>query len=408
MKHFFVVIGLFMGTCSAQAQWTQMITGMTNQSIGALYADTTTLYAGSITSVFKSTNLGVNWTSSSSGLPTFTNFYSIVRSGNYLVAAGDAAGIWRSSNSGATWVQTTSGVPANQYATALYAEGNSVYAAFGFTSAFGISTDNGATWTKTANGLPTTQTMTGVAKIGTNLFICHQNLGVYISTDGGTSWASDPGVISSQNKNALIASGNSLIVGVSGASTQSGIFLSTDLGTTWTKVRTGPSVYGLSKNGSTVYAVGDSIDRSTNDGQSWTPADITGLPGSIWNTLQIAGTFAFVNYFGVGVYRRPVSELTDVDNEVSHQVPANYNLEQNYPNPFNPVTNIRFQIPETRFVTLKVYNVLGQEVATLVNDLLQGGDHRAEFNARNLPSGMYLYRLHAGEFTDAKRLIILK
>ncbi len=115
-----------------------------------------------------------------------------------------------------------------------------------------------------------------------------------------------------------------------------------------------------------------------------------------------------MNYFGVGVYSRPVSELTDVDNEVSHPLPANYNLEQNYPNPFNPVTNIRFQIPETRFVTLKVYNVLGQEVATLVNDLLQRGDHRAEFNARNLPSGMYLYRLHAGEFTDAKRLITLK
>ena len=98
---------------------------------------------------------------------------------------------------------------------------------------------------------------------------------------------------------------------------------------------------------------------------------------------------------------------TDVK-EAGTGKPYSFALDQNYPNPFNPSTKIQFQIPEAQFVTLKVYNLLGQEVSTLVNEQLQGGSYRAEFDGSNLPSGTYFYRLQAGGFSEVKKMAIAK
>jgi len=90
----------------------------------------------------------------------------------------------------------------------------------------------------------------------------------------------------------------------------------------------------------------------------------------------------------------------------------NFNLMQNYPNPFNPNTIIRFTIPELRFTTLKIYDVLGKEITTLVNEEKPAGNYEVEFSASgggsNLASGIYIYRLSSGNFTDSKKLILLK
>ena len=85
-----------------------------------------------------------------------------------------------------------------------------------------------------------------------------------------------------------------------------------------------------------------------------------------------------------------------------------FNLEQNYPNPFNPSTKIDFAIPQSSFVNLKIYNVLGEEVATLVNETKVAGNYEVNFNASNLPSGIYFYKLRAGSLTESKKMILLK
>ncbi len=85
-----------------------------------------------------------------------------------------------------------------------------------------------------------------------------------------------------------------------------------------------------------------------------------------------------------------------------------FTLHQNYPNPFNPITVIRYQLSNNSEVTLKVYDVLGNEVATLVNEYKTAGGYEAEFDASNLPSGTYFYRLQAGEYTETKKLILIK
>jgi hypothetical protein len=89
-------------------------------------------------------------------------------------------------------------------------------------------------------------------------------------------------------------------------------------------------------------------------------------------------------------------------------VPQNYSLHQNFPNPFNPTTKIRFEIPTSEFVVLKVYDVVGREVAVLVNEKLTAGLKEFSFNAINLPSGVYFYELRAGSFKETKKMVLVK
>jgi len=98
--------------------------------------------------------------------------------------------------------------------------------------------------------------------------------------------------------------------------------------------------------------------------------------------------------------------VTGIEDEIT--LPISYSLNQNYPNPFNPVTTIKYQIPELSFVTLKVYDVLGNEIATLVNDEKPAGSYEVEFDGTELTSGVYFYRLLAGSFVETKKMILMK
>jgi hypothetical protein len=94
--------------------------------------------------------------------------------------------------------------------------------------------------------------------------------------------------------------------------------------------------------------------------------------------------------------------------EDNNNVIVEYSLSQNFPNPFNPITKIRYTIPKTSFVTLKVYDVLGREAATVVNQENPAGNYEAKFNAAGLSSGIYFYKLQAGNYTEIKKMILIK
>ncbi|MCR4439946.1 MAG: T9SS type A sorting domain-containing protein [bacterium] len=87
---------------------------------------------------------------------------------------------------------------------------------------------------------------------------------------------------------------------------------------------------------------------------------------------------------------------------------AGYSLQQNYPNPFNPTTTIRFSLPQRSQVTLKVFDVLGKEVAALANGELNAGEHSVVYDAKGLPSGVYFYRLQAGSFVQQRKMEMIK
>jgi hypothetical protein len=100
--------------------------------------------------------------------------------------------------------------------------------------------------------------------------------------------------------------------------------------------------------------------------------------------------------------------ITSMEYNGNSELSLDYYLSQNYPNPFNPKTNFEFQISNFGFVSLKVYDILGSEVATLVNEVKQPGTYKIEFNAGQLSSGIYFYRIQAGSFSQIKKMILLK
>ncbi|MCX7798703.1 MAG: T9SS type A sorting domain-containing protein, partial [Melioribacter sp.] len=94
--------------------------------------------------------------------------------------------------------------------------------------------------------------------------------------------------------------------------------------------------------------------------------------------------------------------------EISLGIPTKFSLEQNYPNPFNPTTRIRFSIPTKDFVTLKIFNSLGEEVAQLINQEMSAGSYEVDFRAQGLSSGVYFYTIKTSNFTKTLKMLLLK
>ena len=160
---------------------------------------------------------------------------------------------------------------------------------------------------------------------------------------------------------------------------------------------------------------------------------VNATTGTFPNCIEImesqfnsSGTVVFREYhyyaYGIGMVKNVrtvpdteanTSELTSygttgISTSSANHTPQKYSLSQNYPNPFNPSTQISYQVPSSSRVSLKVFDVLGREVATLVNEVKPAGTYTATFNANSIPSGVYFYRLQSGSFTETKRLVLIK
>ena len=132
---------------------------------------------------------------------------------------------------------------------------------------------------------------------------------------------------------------------------------------------------------------------------TFTPTEDSVYNGIIEIIHNAVGSPDSVSVMGNGI-------PTGIEDEMT--LPVSYKLYQNYPNPFNNSTVIKYSIPQEGIVTLKVYNLLGEEVAKLVNDIKQTGNYETSFDATGLPSGIYFYRLRTGDFIDTKKMILLK
>ncbi|HEY6435940.1 MAG TPA: T9SS type A sorting domain-containing protein, partial [Ignavibacteriaceae bacterium] len=127
-----------------------------------------------------------------------------------------------------------------------------------------------------------------------------------------------------------------------------------------------------------------------------------GTVNSAANYVENGGVNDF-SYWTLGDSDNPLP----VDGE-ENQIPVEFMLYQNYPNPFNPKTVIKFDLPESGDVSLKIFNLLGEEVARLVNEELHAGVYQYEFDASNLSSGVYLYKLSSNKFTKSYKMILMK
>jgi len=166
--------------------------------------------------------------------------------------------------------------------------------------------------------------------------------------------------------------------------------------------------------------VGDTV-RWTNvlgnhnvvaDDNSFTSGPVAPAPWEYSHIFTTAGNNPYYCALHGGPGGQGMSGVIIVENPVGVPVDEliadKFELQQNYPNPFNPTTSISFSIPSSAFTSLKVYDIIGNEVATLVNEEKTAGNYEVRFNASSLTSGTYFYKLSAGSFTEVKKMILLK
>jgi hypothetical protein len=247
-----------------------------------------------------------------------------------------------------------------------------------------------------------------LAVIGSNLFV-GTDTGVYSTTNNGASFSLS-GLAGLYVTN-LKTNGNIIFAGTTG----SGVYVSTNAGNTWSQTAlNNVSIRAFALSGNTLFAGTDSagIFMTTNNGTTWIQKN-QGLGNTYISSLLVSNGYLYAGTNGSSLWKRLLSEIISVNN-LSTEVPSAFSLSQNYPNPFNPTTNIKFSILSSphaldgNLVQLKVYDVMGREVQTLVNEKLNPGTYEASFDGSTLNSGVYFYKLSVGDYTETKRLTLLK
>jgi photosystem II stability/assembly factor-like uncharacterized protein len=272
------------------------------------------------------------------------------------------------------------------------------------------TTDGGNSWARIATEPAQVGSEAGYNNaffiLGTNMWFGTNATKVYHSTDMGLTWTSGA---TTGTANSFSVHYNSATDGMVGGSA---MVKSVDGGATYTAT-TAPgasgSLDGLDGKGTDWWSIrtGTDIYRSTNQGGTWTTAYT--VTGAAFNDIDLVdGVGGCPTGWAVGTGTVVKMGATVGITSYSSEVPESYMLKQNFPNPFNPTTNINFTIPSSGFVTLKVYNMAGMEVATLLNETKTAGSYIVGFNAANLPSGAYFYRISTNNFTDTKKMLLIK
>jgi len=393
--------------------WTKAIfpnfDGSPYYSIEMSRDDTMRVFAGNLR-IYRSTDNGNSWTQVFTPENVPYNFPSVGTKANAIEECGfspnivmagfeiqgtDKGGLFVSEDYGNTWSQilvetSASGQDIDVADIVFNLEGTDTVAYVG--AIYDLSMPQGRSIyrvVKNSSGWTATQDMdaTGTA-VGYPITATIQDLVVSSSSD------------------TIYATGTD--AGINHPITYYKIISGTNLWTTMTTVgypfSSGKQATAITLGNDTVYvAVDNEIYFFPLGGTEWSLGYSYPF-GTEINFLYFDELLAGTSY---GLYAHyGTSRPTDVKESIIK--PLNYSLEQNYPNPFNPSTTIRFSIPSSAFVTLKIYDLLGQEIETLVEGLKQPGNYSIEFNAKKLASGIYFYKIHAGNFTDTKKFILLK
>ncbi len=400
--------------------------------ISALACNGTRLYAGIAPEyfpfdsggVYVSTDFGQSWFDADTNLIDrkfnhLTGVASLGVMGNVVFAGAYYGGVFVSTNEGKNWAQSDSGMARNQYSEensekviGFAVTGSKVFALSAFNGVY-QSTDSGKIWIPVNSGLPVApffseDNFTSITTNGSDIFVGTWG-GIYKTSNSGSSWTMlNTNFGEDTTINALISVGSKLFAAVSdGYDINHDVFLSTDNGATWNEMNNGLDLRFLASSFATdgtnvFFSEQGSIYLFNNSTNSWEPESSLGSP------LLVCGKYLFSGSIGTGVWTLDLSNITSITRQKPGAIPASYSLEQNFPNPFNPTTNIQYSLPSSQFVTLKVYDILGKEVETLVEKRQSAGNYHVTFDGSRLASGIYIYQLKVGNFTSSKKLTLLK
>lgn len=355
--------------------------------------------------ILKSTDNGDSWITllKKSNL----SVYSLIEFNKKLFAGFYGSGVFISDDMGTNWVAANNGIN-KLYAIGLIAYDNVIYLCTG-SGGFFYSNNSGENWITANNGLPSNTNLLSIIKYNNKLYVGTLRDGMYVSTNNGLNWTKEINDFSTTSVNAFIPMDNNLFVG-----TDKGVYLTSDSGVNWKKIKKGLSenneVYDFAKLDNNLFipqwAIG--VYRSTD----YYNVNIYNISDGITNydlqSIAYNNNFLFVGTNGGKIFRRKLSDIIPNTDVLSNSIPTRFNISQNFPNPFNPTTKIIYSIPKQSYVTLKIYDVLGREVTTLVNGEKPTGNHSVEFNASGLSSGIYFYQIKADEFMQTIKMILLR
>lgn len=432
------------------------------------FQNNSTLFEGNDGGIYKTVNGGMSWTDLSNGLMINqiyrigvaqttastiltglqdngtkmykAGFWSDVKGGDgmeciidhtnpsFMYATYVDGQISRSTNGGTTFATNISanipgGQPTGAWVTPYIMDpSNSAILYAGYDKVW-KTTDRGNSWISNSQVLSAEEKLRSlaIAPSNVNVIYCADRKNIWKTTNGGaTDWTS---VTLTPTSNLITyitvkdSDPNTVWITYGGYTETFKVLQTTNGGTNWTNITSGlPNlpimsiVQQRSFTDRNVLFVGTDVGVYMKDGNNPWVSFNNGLPNVIVTEIEIfygsqpnrlrAGTY------GRGLWETEIATPVSVEN--SAYPVSDYFLEQNYPNPFNPVTNISYQLKEEGLVQLKVYNMLGQEIAQLVNEVKSRGNHRLSFNAKDLPSGMYIYSLRVNEFVQNNKMTLLK
>ncbi len=430
------------------ANWSQIVSGFNKSLISIHFIDNNTGWANGFCNdvILRTTNGGSNWINESSSV-TEANVYSVffVNENTGWVSGGNAVFgipgvVLKTSDGGSSWTSE----PIN-------ASPSNVMQIFFVNDQTGWTVLSSAQLKKTTNGgsywasLFTTVPISSIFFVDVNTgWGCYVNK-IYGTTNGGSNWITQlSGTIGDLNAIDFINSNTGWIVGDRGH-----IFKTTNGGNNWVdnRIDTTQSIEAMSfVNDQTGWIGGVSVSKTTNGGANWTvqasyfqPISIIkfndinngwllsgGKPmkttngGWTWISAETGSYLGFNNIWFVNpdtgwivgdegkiMKTTTAGEIIGIQ-KIGAIVPQHYYLHQNYPNPFNPTTKIKFDVPKLSNAKLVIYDVLGREVATLVNEQLKPGSYEVEWDGSKYASGIYFYQLVSEQFIQTKRMVLIK
>ena len=365
-------------TTNAASSWTQVynITGDTITTLCFINASTG-FAGGRGKKIYNTINGGLNWTSQ-----TFNNFVNKgIKKINFLNAStGFAVGdgipegpILKTTNGGINWALINSGA-SSFLNDIVFTDANTGYVCGDYEIM--KSTNGGNSWFMLFHGVSGDPEYWSLYFINANTgYFSHSQGGYKVTTNGGSSF--------------------------------SNVELDTAIGTVFTSVYFIDANTGFLTSFNMVNNNGKAY-KTTNSGLTWgTQLSTASIP--LLSVLFLSPSTGYIAGYGLpqALLYKTITGGVSVQN-ISTEIPPSYFLGQNYPNPFNPRTVISFQLPVDSKVVIKVYDIMGREMETLVNERLQPGTYETTFNGSNYTSGVYFYKLSTGDFTDTKRMILLK
>jgi photosystem II stability/assembly factor-like uncharacterized protein len=424
-KLIFLLVAVLLTTAQLYSQWTLQSNpmGLTDEIYAVFPVNASTVYAVCEREiVLKTTNAGTNWFKQKEGVSTrsflavwFLNENTGFVAGGYNQLQYDGC-ISKTTNGGANWKDTV--ISGTEFNSLYFINANTGFA--GGTILAGNSplyktTNGGAAW------FSFTVSAYGISDID---FI-NENTGwaaattaggeaILKTTDGGNNWSivSSLGGGISLSSIDFVNANNGWISGNMGSPYGGLLRKSTDGGVTWFQQTNHNSniIWSLCfLNENTGWATGqpELLQKTTNGGINWNQQS---TPAANWimdvkfvneNTGWAVGSQGKIFYTSNG------GGSVSVQN-ISSEVPSSYSLKQNYPNPFNNTSNLKFQISKLGNVKIIVYDVMGREVQMLVNETLQPRIYETTFDGSMLPSGVYFYKLTSGDFSETKRMLMIK